>query len=169
MNGAPSTWRAEDKSKIREHYKRRSLLMTSHSDSVLAMKRNPGAPIGLNSNPHVRRSMSQNDLDTPGPSNRSECSDPQCCNSEGRRRHRASRYNSRDYGIGPSPLSSPPQSKGRWTNLQNWFLRRWTNANRPQKRLPRQVLTIRHVLAPILKIHPPISWKSIDTQNMCHK
>jgi hypothetical protein len=105
LSGAPSTWKVDDRSKIREHHKRRSQMVISRTGSSLSNVSYMNAAAGPSSMPPLPRNSSYN------PTWFDRGGDVYYANEQ--KRQRPSRNHSyHDSGIGPSPLASNLQSEG---------------------------------------------------------
>jgi hypothetical protein len=115
LSGAPSTWKVDDRSKIKEHHKRRSQMVISRTGSSLSNVSYMNAAAGPSSIPPLPRNSSYNSYN-PTWFDRggdvyyaSDTTHP--------KRQKPSRGHSyHDSGIGPSPLASNLQSEGTSSN-----------------------------------------------------
>jgi hypothetical protein len=115
LSGAPSTWKVDDRSKIKEHHKRRSQMVISRTGSSLSNVSYLNAAAGPSSIPPLPRNSSYNSYN-PTWFDRggdvyyaSDTTHP--------KRQKPSRGHSyHDSGIGPSPLASNLQSEGTSSN-----------------------------------------------------
>jgi hypothetical protein len=112
LSGAPSTWKVEDRSKIKEHHKRRSQMVISRTGSSLSTVSYMNAAAGPSSIPPLPRNSSYNSYN---PTWFDRGGDVYYANEQ--KRQRPSRNHSyHDSGIGPSPLASNLQSEGTSSN-----------------------------------------------------
>jgi len=108
LSGAPSTWKVDDRSKIREHHKRRSQMVISRTGSSLSNVSYMNAAAGPSSMPPLPRNSSYSSYN---PTWFDRGGDVYYANEQ--KRQRPSRNHSyHDSGIGPSPLASNLQSEG---------------------------------------------------------
>ncbi len=108
LSGAPSTWKVDDRSKIREHHKRRSQMVISRTGSTLSNVSYMNAAAGPSSMPPLPRNSSYSSYN---PTWFDRGGDVYYANEQ--KRKRPSRNHSyHDSGIGPSPLASNLQSEG---------------------------------------------------------
>jgi len=106
LTGAPSSWKHEDRPKILEHHKRRSMMTISRTGSALSTRTDQPIPAV----PSLPRNNSYNSYN-PTWNDRGDFS---YLNEPYQKRKRASRNPSFiDSGIGPSPLASSAASKRR--------------------------------------------------------
>ena len=112
LTGAPSSWKHEDRSKILEHHKRRSMMCVSRTGSALSTRTDhhtPTVPSLLRNSSYSSYNPTWNDR-----------GDYSYLNEPYQKRKRVSQNPSFiDSGIGPSPLASSAASKRR-----NWPTRR---------------------------------------------
>ncbi|KAN0106222.1 hypothetical protein V8E51_009098 [Hyaloscypha variabilis] len=107
LSGAPSTWKVDDRSKIREHHKRRSQMVISRTGSSLSNVSYMNAAAGPSSMPPLPRNSSYSSYN---PTWFDRGGDVYYANEQ--KRQRPSRNHSyHDSGIGPSPLASNLQSE----------------------------------------------------------
>jgi hypothetical protein len=111
LSGAPSSWKAEDRPKIREHHKRRSQMAVSRAGSSLSTVSNMHSIAGSSYiHSGLPRNSSYNSYNTTW-LDRSH--DLHSSNEPSQKRYRPSRSHSyHDSGIGPSPLASHVHSEG---------------------------------------------------------
>lgn len=108
LTGAPSSWKHEDRPKILEHHKRRSMMSISRTGSVHSTRTDPASHTPAV--PSLLRNSSYNSL-SPTWNDRGDYS---YLNEPYQKRKRVSQNNSFiDSGIGPSPLASSAASKRR--------------------------------------------------------
>lgn len=106
LTGAPSSWKHEDRPKILEHHKRRSMMTISRTGSALSTRTDHHTPAV----PSLLRNSSYNSYN-PTWNDRGDYS---YLNEPYQKRKRVSRNHSFiDSGIGPSPLASSAASKRR--------------------------------------------------------
>lgn len=115
LSGAPSTWKVEDRSKIKEHHKRRSQMVISRTGSSLSTVSYMNAAAGPSSVPPLPRNSSYNSYN---PTWFDRGGDVYYSNeTTQQKRQKPSRGHSyHDSGIGPSPLASNLQSEGTSSN-----------------------------------------------------
>jgi hypothetical protein len=114
LSGAPSTWKVEDRSKIKEHHKRRSQMVISRTGSSLSTVSYMNAAAGPSSIPPLPRNSSYNSYN---PTWFDRGGDVYSGNEITQKRQKPSRGHSyHDSGIGPSPLASNLQSEGTSSN-----------------------------------------------------
>lgn len=114
LSGAPSTWKVDDRSKIKEHHKRRSQMVISRTGSSLSNVSYMNAAAGPSSIPPLPRNSSYNSYN---PTWFDRGGDVYYANETTQRRQKPSRGHSyHDSGIGPSPLASNLQSEGTSSN-----------------------------------------------------
>jgi hypothetical protein len=113
LSGAPSSWKVEDRSKIKEYYKRRSQMALSRTGSSLSTVSYMNSVAGPSSAaPTLPRNSSYSSynptwFDRPGNSHYSH--------DIAQKRQKPSKGHSyHDSGIGPSPLASNHQSEGKF-------------------------------------------------------
>jgi hypothetical protein len=113
LSGAPSSWKHEDRSKIKEHHQRRSQLVLSRTGSSLSTGSFMNAGTSSQS-PILPRNASYNSVN---PTWLDRTGDAHYPNEPRERRARSSRHHShQDSGngvsVGPSPLASQVHSEG---------------------------------------------------------
>jgi hypothetical protein len=115
LSGAPSTWKSDDRSKIKEHHKRRSQMVISRTGSSLSNVSYMNAAAGPSSIPPLPRNSSYNSYN---PTWFDRGGDVYYANeTTHQKRLKPSRGHSyHDSGIGPSPLASNLQSEGTSSN-----------------------------------------------------
>jgi hypothetical protein len=110
LNGAPSSWKSEDLSKIREHHKRRSQMVISRSHSMVSTTSYMNAAAGPSTQipPPVPQAFTYN---TSTWFNRD--GDLYYAGESANRRVKPPRHHSyQDSGLGPSPLATEVPSEG---------------------------------------------------------
>jgi hypothetical protein len=113
LSGAPSSWKHEDRPKIKEHHKRRSQMVISRTGSSLSTVSYMNAAAGPSSIPPLPRNSSYNSYN-PTWFDRGDYSNE---STHPQKRQKPSKGHSyHDSGIGPSPLVSNLQSEGTSSN-----------------------------------------------------
>jgi len=113
LSGAPSSWKHEDRPKIKEHHKRRSQMVISRTGSSLSTVSYLNAAAGPSSVPPLPRNSSYNSYN-PTWFDRGDYSNE---STHPQKRQKPSKGHSyHDSGIGPSPLASNLQSEGTSSN-----------------------------------------------------
>jgi hypothetical protein len=114
LSGAPSSWKHEDRSKIKKHHQRRSQMTISRTQSTLSAASYLNAAAGPSTMPELPRNTSYDSynptwFDRGGDVYRDPASRRQL------QKHRGHSYNDSGMGasIRPSPLASNIQSEGK--------------------------------------------------------
>jgi hypothetical protein len=152
LSGAPSTWKVDDRSKIKEHHKRRSQMVISRTGSSLSNVSYMNAAAGPSSIPQLPRNSSYNSYN-PTWFDRSGDIYNASENTHQKRQKRSRGHSYHDSGIGPSPLASNLQSEGTSSNS----LQQITNATF-QKQLD-------HRLTSYAEVSPVVSSGNSTTSN----
>jgi len=108
LSGAPSSWKHEDRPKIKEHHKRRSQMVISRTGSSLSTVSYMNAAAGPSSIPPLPRNSSYNSYN-PTWFDRGDYSNEMAHPQKRQKPSRGHSYH--DSGIGPSPLTSNMQSE----------------------------------------------------------
>jgi hypothetical protein len=153
LSGAPSTWKVDDRSKIKEHHKRRSQMVISRTGSSLSNVSYMNAAAGPSSIPQLPRNSSYNSYN-PTWFDRGGDIYYASENTHQKRQKRSRGHSYHDSGIGPSPLASNLQSEG--TSSNNSF-QHITNATF-QKQLD-------HRLTSYAEVSPVVSSGNSTTSN----
>ena len=118
LSGAPSSWKVEDRSKIKEHHQRRSQMVISRTGSSLSTVSYMNAAAGPSSQaPPLPRTNSYSSYN---PTWFDRGGDIYYTSGEqpSQKRYKPSRGHSyHDSGIGPSPLASNINSEGIYHNI----------------------------------------------------
>ncbi|KAH8776989.1 hypothetical protein BGZ57DRAFT_359805 [Hyaloscypha finlandica] len=110
LSGAPSTWKVDDRSKIKEHHKRRSQMVISRTGSSLSNVSYMNAAAGPSSIPPLPRNSSYNSYN-PTWFDRGGDIYYASENTHQKRQKPSRGHSYHDSGIGPSPLASNLQSE----------------------------------------------------------
>lgn len=118
LSGAPSSWKLEDRSKIKAHHKRRSEMVISRTGSSLSNVSYMNAAAGPSTMPPLPRNSSYSSYN---PTWFDRGGDVYYQNeTQQQKRYKPSRGHSyHDSGIGPSPLASNVQSEGTSSNTSS--------------------------------------------------
>jgi hypothetical protein len=115
LSGAPSSWKHEDRPKIIEHHKRRSMMSIGRAGSSLSTRTwtESNASSSTPAIPSLLRNPSYNAYEPTW----NDRGDHSYLNEPYQKRNRISRHQSfRDSGLGPSPLASKATSKRKHRN-----------------------------------------------------
>ena len=153
LSGAPSTWKVDDRSKIKEHHKRRSQMVISRTGSSLSNVSYMNAAAGPSSIPPLPRNSSYNSYN-PTWFDRGGDIYYASENTHQKRQKPSRGHSYHDSGIGPSPLASNLQSEGTSSNNS---LQQITNATF-QKQLD-------HRLTSYTEVSPVVSSGNSTTSN----
>lgn len=108
LSGAPSTWKAEDRPKIKDHHQRRSQMAISRTGSYLSTVSYAGSVAGPSNTPPLPRNSSYSSYN---PTWFDRTGDIQGYIEPPQKKYRRG-HSYHDSGIGPSPLASNVHSEG---------------------------------------------------------
>jgi hypothetical protein len=116
LSGAPSSWKYEDRPKIKEHHKRRSEMVISRTGSSLSTVSYLNAAAGPSSIPPLPRNTSYNSYNPTWFDRGGEAYYSNETTQPWKRQKPSRGHSYHDSGIGPSPLASNLQSEGTSSN-----------------------------------------------------